>query len=90
MLARLSTLALPPAVRRSKPIRVVKAMMAKVPVPGPKMPSYRPMPSPMARASTAFLAFRVPSSRFSSGRSRRQRMSTAATGRMMSIMVRST
>ena len=73
-----------------KPGAFKAAMMAKVPVPGPKMPSYRPMPSPMARASTAFLAFRVPSSRFSSGRSRRQRMSTAATGRMMSIMVRST
>ena len=57
MLARFSTLALPPAVRRSKPIRVVKAMMANVPVPGPKIPSYRPMPRPMARASAAF--FRV-------------------------------
>ena len=61
-------------------------MMAKVPVPGPKMPSYRPMPRPMARASTAFLAVRVPSSRFSSGRFRRHRMSTAAMGRMTSIM----
>ena len=86
MLARFSTLALPPAVRRSKPIRVVKAMMANVPVPGPKMPSYRPMPRPMARASAAFFAFIVPSSRFSSGSFRRQRMSTAAMGRMTNIM----
>ena len=52
--ARLSTLPLPLAVRRSKPIRVVKAMMAKVPVPGPIMPSYRPIPRPMASASKIF------------------------------------
>ena len=29
-------------------------MMAKVPVPGPTMPSYRPMPKPMATALTKF------------------------------------
>ena len=89
MLARLSTLALPLAVRRSKPIRVVKAMMAKVPVPGPKMPSYRPMASPMPRAMAVFLGVRMPSSLFSSGSFRRQRISTAAMGRMISIIARS-
>ena len=31
---------------KSDTIRLVKAMMAKVPVPGPTMPSYRPMPKP--------------------------------------------
>ena len=83
-------MALPLAVRRSKPIRLVKAMMAKVPVPGPTMPSYRPMPKPMARASRAFFKFRVPSSRFSSGRLRCHRMMTAAMGRMMNIIICST
>ena len=64
-------------------------MMAKVPVPGPMTPSYRPMPKPMASASKIFFRSSVPSSRFSSGRLRCHRMMTAATGRMMNIMVRS-
>ena len=64
-------------------------MMAKVPVPGPTMPSYRPMPKPMPSASRIFFRFRVPSSRFWSGRSRCHKMTTAATGRMRNIMVRS-
>ena len=87
MLARLSTLPLPLAVRRSNFIRLEKAMMAKVPVPGPTRPSYRPMPSPMPSANAAFFRFMVPSSRFSSGRLRCHRMMTAAMGRMMNMVV---
>ena len=52
-------------------------------------PSYRPMPKPMPSASRIFFSFRVPSSRFLSGRSRCHKMTTAATGRMRNIMVRS-
>ena len=64
-------------------------MMAKVPVPGPNSPSYSPMPRPMASASAALRRVNTPSSRFSSGSLRRHRITTAATGRMMNIIVRS-
>ena len=37
--ARFKIFALPDAVLRSKPIRAEKAIIAKVPVPGPKTPS---------------------------------------------------
>ena len=65
-------------------------MMAKVPVPGPKYAVVQADAQPDGKGQHRLLGVQGAVVPVSSGRSRRQRMSTAATGRMMSIMVRST
>ncbi|MNL30493.1 hypothetical protein D3C87_1522320 [compost metagenome] len=83
LVARLTTRAFPLPVTKSKPRKLTKQNMRKVPVPGPMRPSYTPMakaaPSPIARVRGVRPGkrFSRPSERFEITKAPTNRMRTA-------------